>query len=742
MSLRHLLATLALTTAAVAAGAGPAAAHAVLERSDPPAYRLVLRPPESLALTFSEPIDPRRTEIRVLDQEGRAVRLDVARVSADRRQVRVPVRLPGPGIYTVAWRTLSLIDQHNYEGVYTITVGPLRPGAFTLRAGAPATPAPWEVAARWLTFLGAAMLGGGFLLHRVFLVGTLGPNRPTELPWFRIVERRWLASVWLGAAAVLVGSAGELALQTAQAGKAAGEAFITSLFQMAAGEPMRTSLALKVAVPLMLLLLLQRSAPAVVLALLGLLPLGITLTGHAAAAQSLLPLVADWLHLTSAALWVGGLLYLALAFVPGLGTAEAQERTWILGALVSRFSSLAIAAVAVLILTGAYATWANVPGMSAARATPYGRVLAIKLLLLIPLLAVAAVNLLSMRPRLANAGGSGTTTRGPWPLQRRFFRLVRSEAILGSAVLLAAAILVLLPTSRQIQAVTPFGQPFVIVRQAGSVAARLRIDPYQVGENVFELKLADREGAPVRDARVRFTFQPMFEQLGAASAEAEELGDGRYVVKGAYLGTRGPWMLKVVIRRRGNEDAGVLFLAEPDWERRDPPTPTTTDPRALASLRNADESMNRLSSMRQRQDLTDGRGNSVTTLSEFAAPDAMRFQVIGGMQGVFIGERRFFSEGGVWRPELMDVRFRFPSYAFTEKAEGVLFGPREVLDGSPAQAVVFILRSAGAKARYVVWIDEKTGLIVREAMAARGHYMLSHNYDFNARVRIVPPGMR
>jgi len=468
MSLRHQLPTLALTATAVAAGAAPAAAHAVLERSDPPAYRLVLKPPESLVLTFSEPIDLRRTEIRVLDQEGRAVRLDVARVSSDQRQVRVPTRLPGPGIYTVAWKTLSIVDQHIYEGVYTITVGPLRPGAFALRAGAPPGPAPWEVAARWLTFLGTAVLAGGFLLHRFLLVKALEPDRSgTELSWFRSVERRWLASTWLGAAAVLLGSGGELAYQTVQAGKAAGEAFITSLFQMAAGEPMRTSLALKVAVPLMLLLLLRRSAPAaVVLALLGLLPLGITLTGHAAAAQSLLPLVADWLHLTSAALWVGGLLYLATVLVPGLRQTEVQERAAILSALVPRFSNLALTSVTVLILTGAYATWANVPGVNAARATLYGRILAVKLLLLIPLLAVAAVNLLSLRPRLAGAATSGATTSAAWPLQRRFFRLVRSEAVLGSAVLLAAAILVLLPTSRQVQALTPFGQPFVIVRQA------------------------------------------------------------------------------------------------------------------------------------------------------------------------------------------------------------------------------------------------------------------------------------
>jgi copper transport protein len=736
MLVRQLLATLALATAAVAAGAAPVWAHAVLERSDPPAYRLVLKSPEGLVLTFSEPIDPGRTEIRVLDQEGRAVSLGAASLSTDRRQVRVPIRLPGPGIYTVAWRTLSVVDQHIYEGVYTITVGPLRPGSFTLRAGVPAGPAPWEVVARWLTFLGAAVLTGGVLLHRMFLAR---PHRPTESPLFRTLERRWLGLVRLGAGVVLVGSAGELAVQATQAGSAAGEVFVTSLVQVAASEPVRTSLVFKVAVPLMLLLLVPRSASAaVLLALAGLLPLGISLTGHAAAASSPLPLVADWLHLTSAALWVGGLFYLALVLAPGLRSADSEERTRILGVLVPRFSTLAIAAVAVLVLTGAYATWTNVPGVSAARATPYGRVLAVKLLLLIPMLAVAAVNLLSLRPRLAGAARSPAPQSDPWPLQRRFFRLVRSEAALGTVVLVAAAVLVLLPTSRQVQALNPIGRPFVLVRQAGDITARLGIDPYHVGESVFALTLQNREGAPVRDARVRLTFQPMFEQLGTTSADAVPEGDGRFTLKGAYIGTRGPWMLKVLIRIRGKEDDEVSFLAEPEWERGDPPSPPTHPP-ALAALRSADETMNGLRSMRQRQELTDGRGSHVTTLSEFAAPEAMRFQVVGGMQGIFIGERRFFREGGTWQPVLMDIRFRFPNYTFAEKSDGVLFGPREVLNGSRAQVIVFILKAAGAKARYAVWIDEGTGLVVREAMAAPGHYMLTHNYDFNVPLRISPP---
>ncbi len=761
---RNLIAALVLITASLFGGTTQADAHAVLERSEPPAYRLVLKPPESLTLFFSEPLDGRRTEIRVLDQDGRSISQAGFQVSADRRQARLPVRLPGPGVYTVSWRTLSLVDQHTYEGFFTITVGPLRPGSFILRAGVAAGPSPWEVAARWFMFLGAAVLGGGFLIHR-FLLPPAVRSSVTESAeaWVKDLQHRWHAAAWLGTAGFSLGASGELALQAMRAAEAAGESLGSSLVLVATGEPVRTSLLLKIAVPLGLLTLLRRAGPGMAplspfsvpgsgalqratasaeLVLLALLPLGISLTGHAAAAQSPLPLIADWLHLLSAALWVGGLLYVAAVLRPSLARIDGHQRIAILGSLVPRFSNLAFISVAVLVATGIYAAWINVPGLGAVRTTAYGRTLAIKLGLLVPLLTIAAVNLLSTRPRLVQAARSGTAGSVTAALPRRFFRLVRAESVLASSVLLVAATLALLPTSRQVQALSPFGGPFVLVRKAADLNARLQIDPYQVGENTFTLTLQDRKETSVRGARVRFTFTPLGERLGTASAETEGQGDGRFILRGAYIGTRGPWMITVNVRLRGKEDVEFLFTVEPDWAR-GTPIATPTDPQAFALLEAADDAMNRLRALRQRQDLTDGLGGSVTTISEFAAPHAMRFQVIGGTGGVFIGERRFLNEGGAWRQlEGLDAPFKFPNFRFARNAESVAFGPREMIGNSEAQAVVFILRSAGAKARYVVWIDEKSRLIVREAMVVPGHYMLSHNYDFNAPLKISPPLLR
>ncbi|MGH7433724.1 MAG: copper resistance CopC family protein, partial [Candidatus Methylomirabilales bacterium] len=234
--MRSVLLALLLVSLAVLAAATSAGAHALVERSEPPAYRLLLKPPDRIVLYFSEPIDARRTAIRVLDQQGLRVDEQGFQLSPDRRQARLPVRLPGPGIYTVTWRTLSLVDQHTYEGFFTFTAGPLRPGAFTLQAGVPRGPTPWEVAARWLMFLGAAVLGGGFLIHRFLLPSVLNPKflSPGH-DWFAALNRRWRIAAWLGAAAFFSGSVGDVAAQAARAATAAGVSLGITLAQLATG---------------------------------------------------------------------------------------------------------------------------------------------------------------------------------------------------------------------------------------------------------------------------------------------------------------------------------------------------------------------------------------------------------------------------------------------------------------------------------------------------------------------------
>jgi putative copper resistance protein D len=106
---------------------------------------------------------------------------------------------------------------------------------------------------------------------------------------------------------------------------------------------------------------------------------------------------ADFLHLVAAAAWVGGLLPLAfLLAAAGRTSSGAVAR-----AASLRFSAYGIAAVGVLLLTGATNTWYLAGSIRALTATDYGHLLLVKIALFLLMLALATVNRVWLTPALA-----------------------------------------------------------------------------------------------------------------------------------------------------------------------------------------------------------------------------------------------------------------------------------------------------------------------------------------------------
>src|SRR5205807_8567847 len=100
---------------------------------------------------------------------------------------------------------------------------------------------------------------------------------------------------------------------------------------------------------------------------------GLSLSGHSAvdAGSSWRSTLADWLHLSAAALWVGGLIQ--LAFVVWPQAAELRRVAFL------RFSRLASALIAVLLGAGLYLSIVRLPQVSDLWTAGYGRVLLVKL---------------------------------------------------------------------------------------------------------------------------------------------------------------------------------------------------------------------------------------------------------------------------------------------------------------------------------------------------------------------------
>jgi len=165
-------------------------------------------------------------------------------------------------------------------------------------------------------------------------------------------------------------------------------------------------------------------APGLVLGL-GLVS-GLSVSGHDGVdpGSSWKSAVADWVHLSAATLWIGGLV--SLVVVWPVAAALRGEVFW-------RFSRLAGWLVALVLGAGTYLAIVRLPHFHDLWTQGYGQVLLVKISLVAVVLAWGAVHRFVVRPSLAGAGDG---------FMARVGRSVAGESLVGLAVLLAAAILV------------------------------------------------------------------------------------------------------------------------------------------------------------------------------------------------------------------------------------------------------------------------------------------------------------
>jgi len=124
------------------------------------------------------------------------------------------------------------------------------------------------------------------------------------------------------------------------------------------------------------------------------------LAGHAAALADPVPVVVGIVHVVAVAVWVGGLAGLVLVvFRPALILDGPPPR---MREVVPRFSALALVAIGMVAVTGAYEVWAET-GQLLPIGTDYGRTLLIKTSLALGAFAIGALNYFDggrMRPWL------------------------------------------------------------------------------------------------------------------------------------------------------------------------------------------------------------------------------------------------------------------------------------------------------------------------------------------------------
>ncbi len=106
-----------------------------------------------------------------------------------------------------------------------------------------------------------------------------------------------------------------------------------------------------------------------------------------------------WIHLISAAIWVGGSLFIGIVFSPLLKTMtdSLEERMQIMIRVGRRFNKIAVPSLIILMATGLYSSHMLLGNPELLVATSYGTFLIVKIILVIALIITYAIHVRVIR---------------------------------------------------------------------------------------------------------------------------------------------------------------------------------------------------------------------------------------------------------------------------------------------------------------------------------------------------------
>ena len=206
--------------------------------------------------------------------------------------------------------------------------------------------------------------------------------------------------------------------------------------------------------------------------LLAALALGlIAAAGHAAAVapDAIFAVALDSVHVLATGVWIGGLLPLAALLRAASRESGADARPYAV-LTAYRFSRLALVCLLVLLTSGVFNAAVHVGGVPALLGTTYGRLLTLKLALIVPIIALGWLNRRWWLPRLSADG----VTVGR-PAMRGLARFVGFEAALAAALVVIVSVMGVTPPGRHVDPAWPlsFRLTFSAIEDAADLRAQV-----------------------------------------------------------------------------------------------------------------------------------------------------------------------------------------------------------------------------------------------------------------------------
>lgn len=537
---RTVIAAGLLAAAGLALLPAAASAHAYLISTTPPVGGIVQSAPTRVTLTYDEGISV--PALAVYNAAGR--RVDSGAVThpvADTIAVTIPHRLT-TGTYTVAWRVTSA-DTHVVHGVFTFSVG--RRGSagaigakLLARGQVPGGIAFGFGVVRFGNLLLLLLCGGGAAALVLVL-----RDAPAD------VRRVLLRTLTVAGALLALLAALGLPFEAAEADGSSllggfGAGALAVIRHQRFGEVwlVRAWLAFLFA---LISLSLQwggrrwRTPRELALALVGVcLVLTATAAGHASVGGPA-AFIADGAHITAAAAWLGGLVFVLAA----VGVSPAGARWRLAMRSVPRFSLLATVAVAVLGVAGVISAYLEVGAWRGLWDTTYGLLVLAKVALVLPLLALGAFNNRISVPALRSGVASPA-------VRSRFVRAAGIEvALLAVVVGVTAALVDEAPAKNAVVPLAIAKRPRVTTTStAGPFDVTVTVSPAVIGYDRLDMSVTSKHGKAPAIGEVDLAADPPEPGLPPVNLNVVQLSPTQFRVTRARLELAGTWHLVTTVR--------------------------------------------------------------------------------------------------------------------------------------------------------------------------------------------------
>ena len=537
--------------------------------------------PDRVIIWYSEPIEDSFSVVTVLNSSAEQVDLgDSYRDSSELTAMSVSLPPLDNGTYTVVWKNLSAIDGHKVIGSYVFSVGePISAGAQIGTVEQPLLQTVADPWLRWLIFLAAAIVLGGIAFETFVGVPVIFGDFSKDSWQGSAVAGSvvWSRLSIVALSVILLAMFGQLFQQSALV---SGESVFSLDFEVLRSVVFDSNWGrlwffrlITVFGILILFVLARRSqfvtqeidgnedessivgdsvlAPFVMV--LGLVFVGlVSASSHNAASASDIKMLAvstDFIHLIAAMVWLGGVIYLAITVPVHLREMSSSNLSEFLKTSVSRFTLIAFLSAWILVVTGFFSSYMQVTTLSAV-ATPYGWFLVAKVMLMVPLFILAAVNGF----HIVRHFGMG----GEWAFKKSLF----FETSIIVVIFVVVGWLASLEPARQYAGRMGIGFDDRVNFQDSDdgTVFDIFVEPAEVGKNNVTVQITKPNGDPIYnavDVRIRLKF--LDDDLGEPLVSLEYSGDGIWELRDAPINIVGEYQAEVVVQRPDAFDSRTAF---------------------------------------------------------------------------------------------------------------------------------------------------------------------------------------